>query len=162
MEFLKKNWGKLTIAILSLIGFILMLIATISLADLAPKFKFASACQYLGPMIFFLGIAVYYACKMLDQKSIAKWVLLGTGAVVTLLLVIGMFGDLTLYGGKVFDGFKKPYGSFKLGSILAFPYLGQLIVFGLMPLVKGIAQVVHCDSQKSKPAAAAKTTTTKK
>ena len=157
MDFLKKNWSRIVVAALNFLGFILIFIALICLMDsFGSTATFTTACQLIGPMVFFLGTAVYIVCKLIDQKSIAKWVLLGTGAIATVFMFVGLFGysSAGIYPVRLFDTFKS---SFRLGALALFPYFCQLIVFGLIPLVRGIAKVTCCgccgkDKQTKKPA----------
>jgi len=89
MEFLKKNWSKLTIAVVALVGVILMIIPIF----MASKIEFIGACQTIGIILFFVGTAVYYLLKMGEHaKSAAKYVLLATGILVLVFMGIGLTG----------------------------------------------------------------------
>jgi hypothetical protein len=89
MEFIKKYWSKLVLAIAMSIGAILMIVPLFT----APKFQFLGACQILGLVLFFLGMATYYILKMCEMKKMVTAVaLLTTGVLSLIVLVTGAFG----------------------------------------------------------------------
>jgi len=141
MEFLKKNWAKITIAVLTFLAGLVYLIAFVQTTLAIRIFEYHAA--WIAGIVFFWGVTAYLVCKMLDQDW-AKWVLLGTGLVGTVFSVAYLIYALDTTG----DFFTT------LGFSHAFTFL---VVFGLIPLVKGIKKVVKCcceeKAQKATPAA---------
>jgi|GEM_PF-2698491 len=78
---------------------------------------------YLLPTIFFLGLSVYTVLKVL-KIDIAKYVILGVGALNTLLFLIALI--------------VAPEIQIAFGQIQLMMYWIPLVIFGLFPLVKGV------------------------
>jgi len=144
MEFCKKYWAKITIAVLTFLAglaYVIYLIATKGTVDL-----FRAQAVTVAAIVYLFGVTAYLSCKMLDQDW-AKYILLGVGVVGTVFSA--------LYMVHAFSG----AGSFF--DVLAGTHaLTFLVVFGLIPLVKGIKKVIGpccCTAEKSaiaaKPAA---------
>ena len=93
MDFLKKNWAKLTLAVISFAGAILMLVPIC----MAGTFKIWGGFQLIGPMLFFIGTGTYLVLKMINDKTkaIGKFVLVATGLLVTLVMGLGLIGFST-------------------------------------------------------------------
>jgi hypothetical protein len=91
MEFLKKNWSKLVLAAISLVGAVLMLLPVFTTP--ASELTFIGASQIIGLILFFLGILTYFILKMFDKTKLAsKFTLLSTGLLATIFLFVGLFG----------------------------------------------------------------------
>jgi len=91
MEFITKNWSKLTLAIISLIGALMMIVPLC----MAPTFNMIGASQILGIVLFFLGVAALLVIKMIDfdaQKLASATVLTLTGVFALTFLFVGAFG----------------------------------------------------------------------
>jgi len=88
-KFLEKNTFKLVFAVGALTLAILLMIPLI----ISPVFNFIAMSQILGLVLFFLGVAAYYICKMFDKsRSYGEYALLGTGLAVLLFLSVGLAG----------------------------------------------------------------------
>ena len=89
MDFLKRNLWKLIFAAGALVGVVLILIPITKV----PEFNFVGAMQLAGLLIFFVGLFVYFICKMFSNaKFCSICVLLGTGVLATVALGIGAAG----------------------------------------------------------------------
>lgn len=134
MEF-KKNWHKITAAVLLFIGAIFYFLPLLSIPAGS---KFPYVCMLLAGLVFFLGSATYTLCKMLDPQ-LSKWVLLSIGILGTVLMLINFIALLVSIESGM--GFGLYYHG--LGEGLT-PAITGLLIFGLLPLVKGIKKVVCC------------------
>jgi len=165
MDFLKKNWAKLAIAILMVLAALVYIVALI-ISD-APVHIFKQSAGTVAALVFFFGITAYLICKMLNQKW-AKWILLGVGIVATVFgiaFLIYSFGEYSKVvdaykaGNEILSGLGMPTN--KIPSVFEWLAGGVvigagtppavnvvahaftfLVVFGLIPLVKGIKKVV--------------------
>ena len=162
MEFVKKNWSKMVIAVIALTGAILMLIPIIT----APEFNFVGGSQLLGPMLFFIGLFAQVVLKMFDKtKQYAMYALVAGGLLATIFLCIGLIGfSSTDPKGGMGSGYaffknladtfkpmrslspaaKKAYDGALTGAYsILFSYVSMLFVMGLIPLVRGTKKVVE-------------------
>lgn len=89
MDFLKKNGGKIAIAVVALAGVIVTLIPLVT----SPEFKFVAACQVLGPFLFFVGFLAFVCLKMFGKtKAYSKFVAIGIGLLVIIFMAVGATG----------------------------------------------------------------------
>jgi len=93
MEYIKKNWARIVLAVISFVGAMLMLVPLFT----TPSFNFIGASQIIGAVLFFLGIAAYYILKALNKdnrgvKLAQAITLLSTGLLSLIFLTIGAFG----------------------------------------------------------------------
>ena len=143
MDFMKKNWAKCIIKVLTFLAGLFYLIALIQAPGTASIFK-GHALAIAG-ILFFWGVTAYLICKMLNQDW-AKWVLLCTGILGTVFAMASLIHVADIYSN--------------ITAIPTFtwfaPQFAFLVIFGLIPLVKGIAKVC-CTGEKKK--APTKTTT---
>jgi len=135
MDFFKKNWSKLCIAVLAFLAGLVYVIALIQ-TNGANLFK-AEAAWVTG-IIFFFGVTAYLACKMLDQDW-AKYVLLATGVLATVFATIFLVWTID-----------NPFGILGTTQLEFFANLAYyhaftiLVVFGLIPLIKGLKKIICC------------------
>ena len=147
MEFLKKNWAKCTIAVLTFLAGLFYLIAIFQAPSGVKLFE--GLAEYIAGLVFFWGVTAFLVSKLLGQNW-AKWVLLGTGILGTTFAMAALIWAADTYN------FLKTF------TWLA-QYFAFLVIFGLIPLVKGIKKVCcHCDKHEVKKAPAKTTTTTAK
>jgi len=93
MEYIKKNWARILLAVISFVGALLMLVPLFT----TPSFNFIGASQIIGAILFFLGIAAYYILKALNKENhgvkLAQAItLISTGLLSLIFLVVGAFG----------------------------------------------------------------------
>lgn len=140
MDFLKKNWVKLTLALVSLVGLIL---AIILLTDIPSGAPFMAIAYIIGYMVFFLGMLCYFIAKMMNYDKVAAGILLLFGFLTTLFFVL----TLIEVSGDEFSH-----------RIITFPIIIQLLAFGLFPLIRGINEFCMevCGMGKEEPKSRAK------
>jgi len=148
MEFLKKNWAKLAIAILMVLAGVVYIVALI-VSD-APVHIFKQSAGTVAALVFFFGITAYMICKMLNQKW-AKWILLGVGIVGTVFATAFLIWTIDNPFGITIPAL-GPLGEIvpelSFFENLAFRHsFTFLVVFGLIPLIKGIKKVVSGDKK---------------
>jgi len=96
------------------VGAILMVVPLFT----APKFEFLGACQIIGLVLFFLGMAVYYILKMCEVKKLGTSIaILTTGLLATIVLVVGSFGFI--YKENKTDATKTTYSQGVFGNAYA-------------------------------------------
>ena len=140
---IKKDWNKLAIAVITgILGIIFALSIFVDLADtggtgldvLDLPAEFGAgfptfALMYLIPTLFFLGVCAYTVMKLLNV-DIAKYVILGVGAVNLILFFIAMITAPEFPGLEQFD----------LMMVWA-----PLALFALFPLIKGVKKCFFCE-----------------
>jgi len=166
-----KNWFRIFYMMLCGAGVILYL-ALFALLPKGVSPSFSLVCFILAPIMFFLGTIAYNALKMCDKTkdTHASYVQLATGIVVTILF--GIAAHALFKTGGIADmvaamGTNPAAGSPTTGMarwisliFVTIGFFGHLIVFGLMPMLKGIQKTLavtpeFCCSgtvQKAKPA----------
>ncbi|MDR0384212.1 MAG: hypothetical protein LBH47_02740 [Christensenellaceae bacterium] len=135
MEFLKKNWTKLVYAIIFLVGGVFTIMALTSNAFKAFEYNQdmynAYLYAFIGFTVYFLGSFVIVLLKMF-AKEYAKYGHILVGLVNTVLFIMSM-----ITFGKILSG------EFADNLVSALPYvLAPLLIFGLMPLIKGIKKLL--------------------
>ena len=128
MEFLRKQWTKIILIVLSLAGLVLMLINifTMGTQDITPTFM--AQTIYIGYITFFIGTIGFMVCRMLDfvvSRTVCAWILAATGLVTTVFMTLALIHAIDL-GGR----------------FVIFPVVAQLVVFGLFPLLVGVNRLV--------------------
>jgi hypothetical protein len=108
MEFLKKNWAKILVAVIALTGAVLMLVPTF----IADNITFIGASQTIGIIIFFAGVVAFLILKMIGKtKDYAKYVGLGISILVLTFMSIGLAG-FNKDNDKAEGAFGKAYAYF--------------------------------------------------
>lgn len=133
MDFARKNWLALTLAILSFVGLILSIVW---LAEAGGDFMLMTTM--IAWMLFFLGMFVFFLKKMFMQDKKAKcfaWTLLLTGLLVTIFAFIGMIDAIDMVSGA-----PSPYG-----VLMVVPRVLPIIALGLFPLFFGLAKLLKKD-----------------
>ena len=103
MDFLKKNGGKIAIAVVALAGVVITLIPLVT----SPEFKFVAASQVIGPFLFFVGLFAFICLKMFGKtKAYSKFVALGIGLLVIVFMAVGATGI-----SKEQDKYKGVFGA---------------------------------------------------
>ena len=99
MEFLKKNYMKIIIATLMLIGAVFMFLALvmykkdyIDVSDTDDKlYPLGYLFSYLAGLVFFLGSLAVIALSMFSKtKKISKYTMLGVASVATVLTLLAL------------------------------------------------------------------------
>jgi len=106
--------------------------------------SFSLVCFILAPIVFFIGTIVYNVMMGFDDmEKPASYTQLGTGFLATLLFGIGA-NALFIGEGSIANIITSnlqgnaDHAQFYANLLVTFAFFGQIIVFGLMPLLKGI------------------------
>lgn len=134
MEFLKKNCAKLLIVVTALTSIILMLVPVF----MASKIEFYGACQTIGIILFFVGMATFCFLRMSDKtKDLTKFVLVCTGVLVLVFMSLGLLG-FNKDKDKAQGALGNAYAIFK--SVSTDIEDGQEKIAGLTQLADGFGQ----------------------
>jgi len=101
-------------------------------------------CLLLAPIVFFIGTIVYNVLKSYDKtRDASNLSLTGTGLLATVLFCIGA---AAVYGENGVANMISDTGDDRIvwysQVFVSFAFFGQMIVFGLMPLLKGISKTL--------------------
>jgi len=148
VAFLKKNWLVLSVATLTLFGFILSVVLVASGGVLYSEFQtsFMGAGVGIGYTVFFLGVTIYLVLGLCGlSKKIRGWFILATGALTTLFMLFGLIHAIDNWE----DTYRlanflvsTPAVESSWAKFVIVPVVFQLIVFGLFPLLFGIQRVL--------------------
>jgi len=119
---------------------------------------FSLFCFLFAPLVFFMGCIAYNAMKFSPKTDkAANWMQLATGALVTILFGIGahaVYKDSGLAETIMRLGWNgNPETAYLASSIwysrvlVSVAFIGQLIVFGLMPLLKGVSKTLFATAE---------------
>lgn len=158
MDFIRRNWMKLSLAALSLTGLVFMLVNIFSIGQLPnePEFldirpDFMGLALTIGYVMFFAGVFCYLVLQMLEmsKRFLACW-LLGVGAVVTTFMILGLVNAVSTWD-ETFEAWRIGMSQFegqaaqvdnRWAKFVVFPVVAQLIVVGLFPLVLGVRNLI--------------------
>ena len=143
---IKKNWSKIVLAVLAVIGAVVFLVAMLDKID--HKAQFAAVCYDVMGLVFFLGTAAYLVCKMFEVEP-AKHIMFVVGAINLILVCIFLFGtvvDVPALGFKatgleVIFGKQVPVALQQIvhtGIAATATQIGFAICAAMFPLVRGI------------------------
>jgi len=139
-----KNWFRSFYILLCAAGAALYL-TLFALLPSGESISFALACFILAPVAFFIGTIIYNTLKYFKKGDVAaSYTQLATGAIATLLFSIGA-GALFSANGAFNIVASSDIASSEMARwyaqvLVTFAFLAQLIIFGLMPLLKGISK----------------------
>ena len=115
---------------------------------------FPLICYVLAPIAFFIGTIVYNVLKFFEKRDTAAgMVQMITGFLAMVLFAVGAIG-LFKEGGAVDairEGTGTPLAEWYSLLFVSFAYFGQMVVFALMPFLKGVAKSISV-LHKHKPA----------
>lgn len=148
MEFLKKNYMKMIISAITLVGAILYLVLLIKFdAPSDTKYSNNLLFQHIAGLTFFTTTTAMMILSMFEvTKKYNKFVLCGIGALGIILVTVAIVNALGSDTTKsIKDAMKIPaykdYATYTyLSSIVTL--IMQLIVFGLLPLAHGIKKIL--------------------
>jgi hypothetical protein len=107
---------------------------------------------FLAPVMFFLGVILYNLCRFSEKtkaKQLSNWVLLAFSALVIVFYassVKAVFGDGGLTDLVKQGVLPSDKAVWYANLIVSAAVIGQMIVFGFMPLTKAINKtLVHSD-----------------
>ena len=141
MDFIRKNWSRLSLAFLYLIGAVIAVVAWVNnsgtIAGANWVESFYNIALIISTAVFFLGmVAVTFVKSLQNSKKAVSIIYMVIGGVITLLLLVLIIvaslnnSDLVLFfGANAVNSFYTLWVPF--------------IVFGLQPLIKGVTRFVE-------------------
>ena len=150
MDFLKENWVKLTIAIVSFVVAIFFALSlVVDVMGLTELERAARMGMYtpmllstLAGLLFFTMVTVYCVLKMLGKEKWGKFEMLGVGALNLILLVVASI----IAGGSDWATFIGAHPGFASHTETAGTFM-TIAVFAIFPLVFGLKRV-FCKEEK--------------
>lgn len=149
MDFIRKNWSRLSLAFLYLIGGVIAVIAWVnnkamlSVGGWMERMYFITAC--VSTIAFFFGMAAIAVVKSLqNSKKAVSVIYMVLGGLVTLMLLTVIVVATCKNVEKIaFTDFFALY-------LVWIP----LFVFGLHPLIKGVTRFIEATNVPAKAPAA--------
>ena len=137
---LQKQWYRVFYIMLCLTGAAMYIAIFAMTKSDNIKLDFTLSCFLLAPLMFFVGTTVYNVMKFYKRTdTLANWMLLGFSALVTILFAVGAHAIYKADGlSEQVEVINRWYSI----ALVSVAYIGQLIVFGLMPLIKGISKTL--------------------
>lgn len=149
MDFVRKNWAKLAISLVALVGIVLttVLLFTGPVKNPAAHLGYAEEMymsnlySLIAQMLFFVALAAYPILRMFDQtRTVASYVLLG------LSVLAALFAILTITSAMDYVDFMRGAlvgNDAQLWALDSASYAKfvNLIVFAALPLVYGLKKV---------------------
>ena len=157
-----KNWYRL-FYVLFCAAAAVMYVSLFALKPSGETIGFHLLAFLLAPLVFFVGTIVYNILKCFKKTDVAaSYTQLATGLLATILLSIGaraLYGEAGLaeiVSGirDTIDGTPTPspdMAAWYAQILVTFAFFGQLVVFGLMPFLKGISKVFAVTPQLECP-----------
>lgn len=142
MDFIRKNWSRLSLALLFLLGGILGIIAMVN-SDTFKMFnllngyqRFYAIAMVISAMVYFFGMMVVTILKCVAGKKMVSATYMIIGGIVTILEVVVLCvcvnAELISLSGTN-------------SAEVFFEFIVPLIVFGLYPLVKGTTRFIEAE-----------------
>ncbi len=141
MDFIRKNWSRLSLAFLYLIGGVIAVIAWVinaksifSSEDWLVQFN--SIALLVSTIAFFFGMVAITIVKSLQSKKAVSVIYMVIGGIATLALLVYIIvascqnADLVVFAGEE-------------AQIRFYMLWVPFIVFGLHPLIKGVTRFVE-------------------
>ncbi len=161
MDFIRKNWSRLSLAFLFFLGGVIAVIAWINnssrFADANWLNAFYNTALLISTIVYFFGmVGVTIMKSMQNSKKVVSALYMCIGGLITVLLLVLVVvascnqADLILIYGR--------------GAITSLYQLWvPFLVFGLYPLIKGVTRFIEAEQVPAqatvKPAAAPVTAT---
>lgn len=145
MDFIRKNWSRLSLALLYFIGGVMAIVAWVnyfaeasSLLDAVHWiYRFEYIAVMIATLVFFFGtVAITIAKSLQNSKKAVSVIYMLMGTISTLILlvfvVLASFQEVDLF---------LPVGLSAISTF--FTIWVPFIVFGLHPLIKGVTRFVE-------------------
>lgn len=154
MDFIRKNWSRLSLAFLYFIGGVFAIIAWANfgsrITDGSWLYDFYYISLLISTMVFFFGmVGVTIVKSMQNSKKVVSALYMVVGGIITVLLLV-----LIIVAGVNDSELASIAGR---GAMASFYQLWvPFIVFGLHPLIKGVTRFIEAEMVPApvKPAAA--------
>ena len=148
MDFIRKNWSRLSLAFIYLIGLVIAVVAWVNNWDLISAsegtYMFFMLSVFISTIMFFLGMVCVNVVKAIcNSKKAVSAIYMVVGSIITVLLVV-----LIIVAGNQGHELVSFVGDYAVTSLyhLWVPF----IVFGLYPLVKGATRFIEASNTPAK------------
>jgi len=134
---LKKNWVSLSLALVFILGAIFMIIFLAGLND--PDF--IDIIIYIGVLAGFVGLAAAMILNALGLNKISSLLMLITGAVVSVLVIIGLINAMTQdipEGGNIISDALREAAINLRRTVYTVPGFVFLFTLGIVPTILGV------------------------
>ena len=154
MEFLKRNWVALTMAVLSGVALLMLIMALALNGDMLDYIGFMPIAWIVGLILFFAGMIAYFVVKMLGLCARVKAIILiATGALATIFIFLSLIEVWTMFSDLPSEFVTS---EMRQGLMMEWvPLFAIMIIAGLFPLIKGIKKLCCSCKKKNEQAAAA-------
>lgn len=148
MDFIRKNWSRLSLAFIYLIGLVIAVVAWVNNWDLISGTEgidmFFMLSVFISTIMFFLGMVCVNVVKAIcNSKKAVSAIYMVVGSIITVLLVV-----LIIVAGNQGHELVSFVGDYAVTSLY---YLWvPFIVFGLYPLVKGATRFIEASNTPAK------------
>ncbi len=149
MDFIRKNWSRLSIALLYLVGGVLAVVAWVNFYSVDASFSaivnFRMIATLIATLAFFLGmIAIAIVKSVTCSKKAVSLVYMIMGGVATIAMlayiITASFQDSPLFFGGI------------EGLLSFYQIWVPFFVFALHPLVKGVTRFIEMATVPAKAA----------
>ena len=148
MDFIRKNWSRLSLAFIYLIGLVIAVVAWVNnwdyIAETEGTYMFFMLSVFISTIMFFLGMVCVNVVKAIcNSKKAVSAIYMVVGSIITVLLVV-----LIIVAGNQGHELVSFVGDYAVTSLY---YLWvPFIVFGLYPLVKGATRFIEASNTPAK------------
>ncbi len=144
MDFIRKNWSRLSLAFLFLLGAVISVIAWINNPSLDTKnwmISFYNTVLLISSIMFFFGMVGVTVMKSIpNSKKIVSIVYMAMGGIITVLYLVLIIVLGSNDGDKLFVFFGD------LGVQALYNVWVPFLVFGLHPLIKGVTRFIEAET----------------
>ncbi|MBO4823181.1 MAG: hypothetical protein J5580_01270 [Clostridia bacterium] len=143
MDFIRKNWSRLSLAFLYFIGGVFAIIAWVNfgsrITDGSWLYDFYYIVLLISTMVFFFGmVGVTIVKSMQNSKKLVSALYMIVGGIITVLLLV-----LIIVAGVNDSELASIAGR---GAMASFYQLWvPFFVFGLHPLIKGVTRFIEAE-----------------
>lgn len=148
MDFIRKNWSRLSLAFLFLIGGVIAVIAWVNnsefIADKNWIESFYNIALLISTILFFFGmVAVTIVKSLQNSKKAVSVIYMVMGSVISLILIV-----LVVIASANGQNFVLFVGERAIESF--YQLWVPFIVFGLYPLIKGATRFIETTNVPAK------------
>ena len=141
MDFIRKNWSRLSLAFIYLIGLVIAVVAWVNnwdyIAETEGAYMFFMLSVFISTIMFFLGMVCVNVVKAIcNSKKAVSAIYMVVGGIITVLLVV-----LIIVAGN--QGFELASFTSSVAVFSTYLLWVPFIVFGLYPLVKGVTRFIE-------------------
>ena len=141
MDFIRKNWSRLSLALLFLLGGILGIVAFVNCdlitANMPGIQKFYNIALLVSTMLYYFGMACVTVLKAVASKKAVSITYMVFGAIISVLEIVVLCVCMNY-----------PYLTSLVGVnavAVFFQFIVPTLVFGFYPLIKGITRFIEAE-----------------